>query len=47
MLWEFKNNKINTEAAQKIYSDYGQGVNTDHLVQNCLSKLRHWEINPD
>ena len=34
MLWEFKNNKNNTETARKISSVYGQDVITDCYVRN-------------
>ena len=32
MLWEFENNKNDTEMAKKICSVYDQGVLTDHQV---------------
>ena len=39
MLWELKNNKNTSETANKICSVNGQGVVTDHQVQNWFSKF--------
>ena len=37
ILWEFKKDKNATEAAEKICSVYGEGVNTDFQVRNWFS----------
>ena len=45
MLFKFKNNKNTTETAKKHFSVYGQGVLTDHQIQNWFSKFHSGNIS--